>query len=190
MSQTLTERYADKMAGVLSCYDRVVITGTLPTVCYAEEMTLYLVANGIRIFDYPAFAMPLRDCIRERAAGLTAEAGGHDRAHQQGAHSQGGRCRQAAGGAGDAPGLVHVISAMEACESYRPWHDKTTHNTFLPPDSGKCLHYYFLWPPVGKGFFRPDFFRPPAAVSCHRSALPRCFPSLANAASKHQAARS
>jgi len=44
---------------------------------------------------------------------------------------------------GDHPGLVHVISAMEACESYKPWHDKASGRTFLKPDAGKCLHYYF-----------------------------------------------
>ena len=53
MSQSLTERYDDRIAGVLSCYDRVVITGTLPGVCYADGMTRYLNAQGIRIFDYP-----------------------------------------------------------------------------------------------------------------------------------------
>jgi hypothetical protein len=46
---------------------------------------------------------------------------------------------------GDHPGLVHIISAMEACDSYKPWHDKRTHRTFLRPDSGKCLHYYFYF---------------------------------------------
>ncbi len=34
---------------------------------------------------------------------------------------------------------------MESCPSYRPWHDKTTHRTFLRPTSGKCLHYYFYF---------------------------------------------
>jgi len=54
MSQSLTDRYDDRIAGVLSCYDRVVITGTLPGVCYADGMTRYLNARGIRIFDYPS----------------------------------------------------------------------------------------------------------------------------------------
>jgi hypothetical protein len=44
---------------------------------------------------------------------------------------------------GDHPGLVHIISAMEACDAYKPWHDKQTHKTFIRPDSCKCLHYYF-----------------------------------------------
>jgi hypothetical protein len=46
---------------------------------------------------------------------------------------------------GDHPGLVHILSAMEACPSYRPWHDKQTGKTFLRPDTGKCLHYYFYF---------------------------------------------
>jgi hypothetical protein len=46
---------------------------------------------------------------------------------------------------GDHPGLVHIVSAMEACDSYRPWHDKASGKTFVRPDSGKCLHYYFYF---------------------------------------------
>ena len=34
---------------------------------------------------------------------------------------------------GDHPGLVHVISAMEACDSYRPWHDKASGRPSLSP---------------------------------------------------------
>ena len=30
MTSALEDRYDDRIAGVLSCYDRVVITGTLP----------------------------------------------------------------------------------------------------------------------------------------------------------------
>ena len=45
MASTLTERYEDRIAGVLSCYDRVVVTGTLPTVCYADGMTRFLYAS-------------------------------------------------------------------------------------------------------------------------------------------------
>jgi hypothetical protein len=56
MSQSLTERYDDRIAGLLSCYDRLVVTGTLPVVCYAAGMTGFLNARGIRIFDYPEFA--------------------------------------------------------------------------------------------------------------------------------------
>ena len=42
MTGSLTERYDERIAGGLSCYDRVVMTGTLPTVCYAAGMTKFL----------------------------------------------------------------------------------------------------------------------------------------------------
>jgi hypothetical protein len=145
MTRSLTERYDDRIAGVLSCYDRVVVTGTLPTVCYAEGMTRFLYANGIRIFDYPEFAMKLRDRVRDGAASLAAAAGltiehiakSHIRKEEVVARVLARR--------GDRPGLVHVISAMEACDSYRPWHDKASGKTLVRPDGGKCLHYYFYF---------------------------------------------
>jgi hypothetical protein len=145
MSQSLTERYDDRLAGVLSCYDRVVIMGTVPVICYAEGMTRFLYANGIRIFDYPQFAQTLRDRVRDRAAALASEAGltiehiakSHIRKEEVVARVLAQR--------GEHPGLVHVISAMEACDSYRPWHDKPSGKTFVRPDSGKCLHYYFYF---------------------------------------------
>ena len=38
-----------------------------------------------------------------------------------------------------------ILSAMEPCSTYKPWHDKATGKTFLRPDDGKCLHYYFYF---------------------------------------------
>ena len=145
MNTPLAERYADRLAGVLSCYDRIVVTGTLPTVCYADGMTGFLYARGIRIFDYPSFAMALRGRVREVAVRLAATAGAEIE------HISKSHIRKEAVVAkvlerrGDQPGLVHVISAMEACSAYKPWHDKATHKTYLRPDSGKCLHYYFYF---------------------------------------------
>ena len=145
MGSALLERYDDRIAGVLSCYDRVVITGTLPTVCYADGMTKFLNATHVRIFDYARFAEPLRERVRERAAALAAEAGltiehiskKHVRKEAVVAKVLEGR--------GEHPGLVHIISAMEGCDTYKPWHDKQTHKTYLRPNSGQCLHYYFYF---------------------------------------------
>jgi hypothetical protein len=50
--ELFTERHAAKITGELSCLDRVVISGTLPGICYADGMSRYLRFNGIRIFDY------------------------------------------------------------------------------------------------------------------------------------------
>jgi len=72
---TLEERYAANLHGVLSCFDRLIVVGTLPGACYAGGMTSYLYAHGIRVFDYPRFAEPLRERIRERAQEVCAATG-------------------------------------------------------------------------------------------------------------------
>jgi len=72
LRRLLSERYRERLPGVLSCYDRIIVTGTLLGVCYAKGMTALLSARQIRIFDYPRFAEPLRDRLRERAAALAA----------------------------------------------------------------------------------------------------------------------
>ena len=151
MAQHLIERYGNGLRGVLSCYDRMVVTGTLPQACYAAGMTSFLATRGIRIFDYPRFAEPLREVIRARAQEL-ATAAGIAIEHVAKAHiRKEDVVARVLARRGDHPGLVHVISAMEACASYKPWHDKASGKTFLKPDTGKCLHYYFYFidPVVG-----------------------------------------
>src|SRR5450631_2414172 len=63
----LTERHAAQIEGVLSCWDRMLIFGTLPGICYAGGMTSFLFERKIKIFDYPKFAEPFRNRIRENA---------------------------------------------------------------------------------------------------------------------------
>jgi hypothetical protein len=42
----LTDRYAAKLHGVLSCCDRIIVTGTLAGACYAAGMTSFLFSRG------------------------------------------------------------------------------------------------------------------------------------------------
>jgi len=65
---SLIERHQERIAGVLSCFDRVLIRGTLPAVCHAQAMATLLDSRGIRLFDYAKqFAEPLREAIRSHA---------------------------------------------------------------------------------------------------------------------------
>jgi hypothetical protein len=156
MNAPIVERYRDRIAGVLTCYDRIVITGTLPGACYAAGMTSFLNTRHIRIFDYPRFAEPLRDAIRANAEKM-AEAAGVKIQYIAKAHVRKEDVVAAViKTRGDHPGLVHVISVMEACLTYQAWHDKGTHQTFLKPTSGKCLHYYFYFidPELGLIYLR------------------------------------
>jgi hypothetical protein len=154
---SLLERYADKIDGVLGCYDRVVIQGTLPGLCYAQGMTSHLFGANIRVFDYTKFAEPLRDLIVANAKRV-AEAEGIEIEfirRSRGFRKE-DRIQEILAQRGHHQGLVHIFSAMEMCTTYKPWHDKKTGKTFLRADSGKCLHYYFYFidPVLGLCYLR------------------------------------
>jgi hypothetical protein len=69
------ERHQGDISGVLSCFDRVVISGTLPAIAHAGAMTGLLGYLGIRVFDYTQWAEPLREALRANAERLAREAG-------------------------------------------------------------------------------------------------------------------
>jgi hypothetical protein len=72
-NELLTERYASEIAGVLNCWDRVLVFQTLPKICFVAGMTSNLSERQVRNFDYPRFAEPFRDQLRENAERLAAE---------------------------------------------------------------------------------------------------------------------
>jgi hypothetical protein len=139
MDELLSERYRAELDGVLSCYDRLVIAGSLQPFCYARGMTRYLYQHGIRIFDDAHFAAPLRERIRANAEAL-AEAHGVKIEFIRKQDFRKENCiQQILKARGEAPGLVHVFGALEACAAYRPWHDKATGKTYLRSDFSKCI---------------------------------------------------
>lgn len=141
----MTERHAEQIAGVLGCWDRMLIFGTLPKICFAGGMTAFLYERGIRIFDYPKFAEPFRNRLRENAEKLAAEAGIQIEFIRKRNFRKEDRVKQILAKRGEQPGLVCIFSAMEPCSTYKPWHNKQTGKTYLVPDDGKCLHYYFYF---------------------------------------------
>jgi len=144
---SLLERYASKLVGVLSCFDRIVITGTIPGWCHAGGMAGYLTGQGIRIFDYAKqFAEPLRDELVATAERLAQEHGLQiEFIRKIGAFRKEDRIHALLAERGTAPGLVHIFSALETCSAFTPWHDKTTGTTGLRGKTTKCLHYYFYF---------------------------------------------
>ena len=118
----LTERHAKQIAGVLSCYDRMIVQGTLPVFCYADGMTAYLSKRRIRIFDFTQFAKPLTDAIKANAENLAAASGlTIDYVRKKNFRKE-DKVKAVLKERGSHPGLVWILSALEPCTTYQPWH--------------------------------------------------------------------
>jgi hypothetical protein len=146
--ESLLKRYAREIAGVLGCYDRLVIQGTLPPVSYAEAMTNYLFAHHIRIFDFPRWAKPYAEAIRANAEELARSNNIKiENVRRSRSFRKEDRIVEILAARGCHPGLVHILRADEACTTYRPRLDKTKTKKryFLKYDRAKCTHYYFYF---------------------------------------------
>ena len=139
-------RHEEKIAGVISCYDRLIIKGTLSSIGYDRAMEQYLRSEGVMLKDYQQWAGSKRDEIKANAVKLAKAAGvqiEHVRSSKSFRKEQ--RVKQIIAERGEAVGLVHVFSAMEPCNSFRWRYDRASGETHLRPVQSRCLHYYFYF---------------------------------------------
>lgn len=162
LTSKLLERYAEQIEGVLGCYDRVILTGTLVEVAHPDALRAQLYALNIRCFDLKLFAEPLRDQVRDHAILLARQAGLEIEYLERRGLRKEERIAQILEKRGRHPGLVHVFSAMESCKCFKPWHDKQTGKTGLKLTGGRCLHYYFYFidEQLGLGYVRVPTWLP------------------------------
>ena len=139
------ERHSDNISGQISCFDRIIIQGTLPDICRPGAITEFFYRSGIRIFDFKQWASPMRDAVHENAKALAKENGVEIEFIRKKNFRKDERVEEIIAKRGSHPGLVHIFSAMETCIAFKPWHDKKSQQTFFKYDSGRCLHYYFYF---------------------------------------------
>jgi hypothetical protein len=154
--EAFTKKYDRQIKFSLSCYDRLIITGNLPEISYAQGMTSFLYSKDIRIFDYAKFAEGLRDTLRKQIDLIVSESGVEVQYLNKSGIRKESLVSEILKKRGDHCGIVCILSTLEGCNTYKPWHDKSSGKTFLKPDISKCLHYYiyFIDELLGFGYIR------------------------------------
>ncbi len=140
---TLIERYASHISGTISCYDRIVITGTVPGICYAQGMETFLRCENIRLVDYPLFAKRFCEIIHTNIRKIAKEAGIEiDYIRSTKAVRKEERVQEVLKEATISEGIVHIFSVIEGCSMFEYRYDKESGRNSLIGRNGKCLHYY------------------------------------------------
>jgi hypothetical protein len=138
-SSELVSRYEKEIEGVLGCFDRLVVTGTLTEIAHPDAMDALLFREGFRAFDIGKFAEPLRQRIRDNVVKLAADAGVEI---EYLSRSKGVRkedlVAKVLARRGTHPGLVHIISVVESCSTFKPWRNPKTAQPGLRMQTGKC----------------------------------------------------
>ena len=143
---SILDRYSKEIAGIISCTDRLILLGTLPGICYAQGMGYYLDQIGLDYTEYPDFAQKFTDSIREHVAKLAEDSALKiEFVRSPKGFRKEARVQEVLRQRGDALGIVHILSAMEACPSYGYSVNKATGKSYIKPRTGKCLHYYIYF---------------------------------------------
>lgn len=159
----LLGRYDKEIAGVLGCFDRLVVTGTLMEIAHPDAMDARLFREGFRAVDIGKFAEPLRQRLRDNAVKLAREAGVEIEylPRTRGIRKE-DLVAKVLARRGTHPGLVHIISVVESCATFKPWHNPKTGQPGLKMQTGKCSTYYFylIDPELGLMYVRVPLWLP------------------------------
>lgn len=149
MKNSFIKKYSSKIQGIISCYDRVLIKGTLHSVSHAGAMVNLLYRKNVLLKDYPKFISPYRNKLFTNAEQIAkAEGLKIEFIRKVKAVRKEDLVRKHISERNlpdNYTGLVCILSAMESCKNYRFHHDKKTGQSTLKMTGGKCLHYYYYF---------------------------------------------
>jgi len=140
------KKYSDKIEGTISCYDRIIISGSLSNWGYTEAMQTYLFTNNIRVFDFPNFAKQYNERIREQIEKVSKEQQIQiEYIRNPNRFDKELNIKKKLESRGSQPGIVHIYTSMEICDSYSPFWNPITQKATLKSKTTKCLHYYIYF---------------------------------------------
>ncbi len=159
----LTEKYKEQITGIISCFDRVILQANLSQWGYSEGMTSFAVNNYIRIFDFPAFALSVREALNNNILSIAKENNIQiEYIRKPSVFSKEENIQKIINEKNITEGIVHIYSVLEPCLYYKPYYNKNTNLSSLRTKDGLCLHYYiyFIDKDLGLCFLRIPTYIP------------------------------
>ncbi len=166
--QEFLSRYADKIIGVLSGFDRLVLRGTLRQLAYPEGLDRFLRYQHVLLKHFGSWAERLTEQVRTASEQVASTA---HRPVIYLASSQVSKEQLAEKILREQPvdsGLIAVLSCVEPCMSYEIHRNRDNQRLELQAVPRKCLHlyHYLLDPQFGPMHVRLQTWLPFTVQIC------------------------
>lgn len=146
MENKFIKKYKDKIWGSISCYDRVIIGGSLNMWGYKDGMFSYLMRNNIRIMDFEKYGKGYTDRLKENIKQIAKMASVEiENIRNPGKFDKEKDIKKAIEKTNKQEGIIKIYSSMEISSSYEPhWNDKTK-KVSLKVITPRILNYYIYF---------------------------------------------
>ncbi len=161
-------KFADELQGVLSGFDRLLLRGSLRSICYPQGMMGYLSAVSVLLKDFGRHVQAVSERLKAASQARAAQLG---RKVLYLASSQVRKedvARSIARREGITSGLVCVLSCVEPCWSFSVRRNREAKRLELVSEERKCLHlyHYLLHPRFGFMHLRMQTWFPFSVKVC------------------------
>lgn len=146
-----TAKYAEKLHGVVSGFDRLVFRGTLRAIRYAEGMKAYLIRKGVWVGDFAQHVQAVSERLKESSLAEARKLGRQVLYLASSKVDKDAVARRIAARQEITSGLVCVLSCVEPCRSFEVYRDREAKELKLVPRLRKCLflYHYAIHPMFG-----------------------------------------
>lgn len=142
-------RFADKIIGTLSGFDRLVFRGYLRRIIYPAGMTLFLNIRRVRFKDFRHFTLATTGRLQQLAYDAVERQGRPVPYLESSKTDKEALARAIARADGVTAGLVALLTCVEPCLTFALGRNEKTGVPELRSKRGKCLHlYYYSIDPV------------------------------------------
>ncbi|MFH0735690.1 MAG: MarR family transcriptional regulator [bacterium] len=142
----LHQKYKGLIEGTISCYDRLIIQGSLSGWGFVLAMASYLRKNNLDIKDFFSFAKEKNEAVRRSIEKVAME---HNcpiefiRSPQR--FNKEEHIQEILQERGMHEGIVKIYSVMEVCDCYESCYEKESKRFTLTTRTNKCVHFYIYF---------------------------------------------
>lgn len=138
-------RHDDRIAGILTGFDRMLFRGTLRSISYPRGAEIWLSSRHVLLKDYAAFAQRLTAELRAHATAVAQAAQRPVEYLTSSRVSKEDRARTIQQRDGITDGLIAVFSSVEPCRAVTVRGDRATRRLHVAIEERKCVHLYFYY---------------------------------------------
>ena len=138
-------RHSNRIAGIVSGFDRLLFRGTLRSISFVDGMDRFLASQRILYKDFSGFAGRLTTRLRTHAEELAHQTGRPLEYLRSSSISKDARAREIRTRDAITEGLVCIFSCVESCLTLTVRGDRATKRLRLVREERRCVFLYFYY---------------------------------------------